>query len=229
MAIKHSATISGIVLLVSSTALSAQTVTLNGQLLAEDTQQPLSAVAITAMSLTKPLRSIETTTGSDGRFSVNVSPGISYRLCSAATARYAESCQFSKPLTVIAGPAMTAVTMNAPAGIRMRVRIVDSDGLLSSRQGAFVAPDPLLLLVFAQEAITSTRIPLQLGPSSTTPNAFEASVVIPITMQWNVAMSSVRATLLDSSGNTYQSATPIPRPSSYGDAEFLAVFTLQAK
>ena len=220
---------SGIMLLVVSTGLSAQTVALKGQLLAGDTQQPLSAVAITATSLTKPMRSIETTTGPDGQFSVNVVPGISYRLCSAATGSYAELCQFSKPVTVKAGPDMATVPMKAPAGIRMRVRIVDSDGLLGSPKGSFVAPDPLLLLVFAQETITSTRIPLQLGPSATTPNAFEASVVIPITMQWNVAISSVRATLLDSSGNTYQSATPIPRPASYGDAEFLAVFTLQAK
>lgn len=229
MATKYSTAVCGMMLLVITTGLSAETVTLQGQLLAEDTQQPLPAVAITVTSLTKPLRLIETTTGSDGRFDVNVSPGVSYRLCSAATGRYAESCQFSKPLTVKASLDMAAVPMNAPAGVRMRVRIVDSDGLLKPSQGGFVAPDPLLLLVFAQEAVTSTRIPLQLGPSSTTPNAYEASVVVPIARQWSVGMSSVRATLLDFSGNNYRSATPIPRPDNYGDAEFLAVFTLQAK
>jgi hypothetical protein len=226
---RNSITLSGIIFLVLSTGLSAQTGTLNGQLLAEDTEQPLPAVAIIATSLTKPLRSIEATTGSDGRFSVKVVPGISYRLCSAATGRYAESCQFSKPVIVKAGPDMATVAMKAPAGIRIRVRIVDSDGLLRSPQGGFVAPDPLLLLVFAEETITRTRIPLQLGPSSTTASAFEASVVIPISMQWNVAMSSVRATLLNSGGNAYQSDAPISRPVSYGDGEFLAVFTLHAK
>lgn len=117
-------------LLVVSTGLSAQTVTLNGQLLAGDTEQPLPGVAISATSLTKPLRSTETTTGPDGRFSVNVLPGVSYRLCSAATGSYAESCQFSKPVIVKASSNMPAVPMTAPAGIRMRVRIVDSDGLL---------------------------------------------------------------------------------------------------
>lgn len=228
MPIKHSITLTGIMLLVVSTGLSAQTVTLNGQLLAEDTKGSLPEVAITATSLTKPLRSSETTTGPYGQFSVNVLPGVSYRLCSAATGSYAESCQFSKPVIVKASSDMPTVPMTAPAGIRMRVRIVDSDGLLSSPQGGFVAPDPLLLLVFAEETITRTRIPLQLGPSST-PSAYEASVVIPISMQWNVAMSSVRANLFDSGGNPYQSATPIPRPSNYGDGEFLAVFTLRAK
>lgn len=111
----------------------------------------------------------------------------------------------------------------------MRVRILDPDGLLGLPQDGFVRPDPLLLLVFAEESITGTRIPILLGPSSTTAAAFEGSVVVPISMQWNVAMSSVRATLLDSSGNTYQTGTPISRPANNGDAEFLAVFTLHAK
>ncbi len=229
MAILHSTAMSGVMLLVVSAGLAAQTVSLNGQLLAEDTSQPLSGVTITVTSLTKPLKSVQTTTGTDGRFSVSALVGISYRLCSAATGKYAESCQFSKPLTVKASADMATVTMRAPAGVRMRVRVVDSDGLLKPSQNAFAVPDPLLLLVFAQEAVTSTRIPLQLAPSSTTANAYEASVVVPIALQWGVGLSSVRARLLDSSGNTYRSETPIPRPDNYGDAEFLAEFTLRAK
>ena len=54
---KHSLILSGMILWAVSTGLSAQTVTLNGQLLAEDTKQPLPEVAITAISLTKPVSS----------------------------------------------------------------------------------------------------------------------------------------------------------------------------
>ena len=110
----------------------------------------------------------------------------------------------------------------------MRVRIVDSDGLLRSPDGSFVAPDPLLLHVFAEEELRRTHIPLQLEPSSIS-NAFEASVVIPLSRHWDVAMSSVRAKLFASDGNAYRSNAPIPRPNDYGDGEFLAVFTLRAK
>src|SRR5713101_2390914 len=97
---KHSITLSGIMLLVVSIGLSAQTVMLNGQLLAEDTKGSLPEVAITAISLTKPVSLIKTITGPDGRFTIKATPGVSYRLCSAATGRYAESCQFSKPVMV---------------------------------------------------------------------------------------------------------------------------------
>ena len=215
-------------LLVVSIGLSAQTVTLNGQLLADDTKRPLPEVAITAMSLTKPVSVIKTTTGPDGGFTIKATPGVSYRLCSAATGRYAESCQFSKPVMVKVGSDLATVQMTAPAGIRMRVRIVDSDGLLRSPDGSFVAPDPLLLHVFAEEELRRTHIPLQLEPSSIS-NAFEASVVIPLSRHWDVAMSSVRAKLFASDGNAYRSNAPIPRPNDYGDGEFLAVFTLRAK
>jgi hypothetical protein len=215
-------------LLVVSTDLSAQTVTLNGQLLAEDTRASLPEVAITAMSLTRPVSVIQTATGPDGRFTIKATPGVSYRLCSAATGRYAESCQFSKPVMVKVGSEPATVQMTAPAGIRIRVRIIDSDGLLRSPDGGFVAPDPLLLHVFAEEELTRTHIPLQLEPSSTS-NAFEASAVIPISMHWDVGMSSVRAKLFDTNGNAYQSSAAIPRPNDYGDDEFLAVFTLRAK
>ena len=58
MRIKDSLTLSGIMLWVVSAGLSAQTVTLSGQLLAGDTLGPLPGVAITATSLTKPLRSV---------------------------------------------------------------------------------------------------------------------------------------------------------------------------
>lgn len=152
MSMKHSLILSGIILWAVSTGLSAQTVTLNtlnGQLLAEDTKQPLPEEAITAISLTKPVSFIKTTTGPDGWFTIKVAPGVSYRLCSAATGRYAESCQFSKPVVVRVGSDLATVQMTAPAGIRMRVRIVDSDGLLRSPAGGFVAPDPLLLHVFS--------------------------------------------------------------------------------
>jgi hypothetical protein len=220
---------SGIALLIVSTSLSAQTVTLTGQLLAEDTEQPLSAVRIRAIAITKPPSLLEATTGSDGRFNMEARPGVSYQLCSAATGRYAESCYFSKPLMVRASQEMAAILMKAPAGIRMRVRIVDSEELIRLPKSGFIAADPLLLLVFAEEAISRRRIPLQLEPSSITAGAFEASVVIPTSMQWKVAMSSVRATILDSSGNTYKSETPISRPTSYGDDEFLAVFSIHAK
>jgi len=107
----------------------------------------------------------------------------------------------------------------------MRVRILDPGGLLNS---AASLQNPRLLHVFAGEAITRTHIPLQLAPSSTVANAFEAAVVIPLAMQWNVGMSSMQAYLLDSNGNPYQPNTAIPRPSDYGNNEFLAVYTLRS-
>lgn len=213
-------------LLVLSTVLSAQTATLNGQLIAEDTRRPLPEVEITALSLTRPVSVIKTTTGADGWFSLKTSRGVAYHLCSAANGRYAESCQFSKPLTVRASSELLTVQMVAPAGIRMRVSIVDPDGLLRSPDGSFAAPDPALLHVFAQEEITRTRIPLKLQPSSAL-NAFDASVVIPISMRWDVAMSSERAKIFASDGTPYQFNTAIPRPIDYGSEEFLAVFTLR--
>jgi hypothetical protein len=224
--IKLSIALSGIILLVVSTALSAQTVTLNGQLIAEDTRRPLPEVEITALSLTRPVSIIKTTTGADGWFSLKASRGVAYHLCSAANSRYAESCQFSKPLTVRASSDLVTVQIVAPAGIRMRVRIVDPDGLHRSPDGTFAAPDPALLYVFAQEEITRTRIPVKLEPS-TALDAFEASVVIPISMRWDVAMSSERAKLFASDGSAYQFNTAIPRPKDSSDEEFLAVFTLR--
>lgn len=209
-------------LLLTCPSLPAQTVTLAGQLLTEDSLQPLSQVTITATSSTRPVRVIETTTGPDGRFSLAATAGYPYRLCSAAAGNYADSCRFSKRIEVTASANMPTIRMTAPVGIRMRLRIIDADGLLRSPQGTLVTPDPLLLHVFAQEDITRTRIPLQIAPSPTVSNAVEASVVIPTSMSWNLAMSSIRAQLFDADGNAYQSNAPIPRPPSYGSNEFLA-------
>ena len=116
MPLKHSITLCGIALL-ATTALSAQTVTLNGQLLAEDTQGALPEVAITAVALAKPIRVVQTITGLDGRFTIAAKPGVYYELCSAATGRYAESCRFSKPVIVNAGSARATVQITAPTGI----------------------------------------------------------------------------------------------------------------
>lgn len=226
VAIRHCIILGWILPLAVSPRLPAQSVALTGRLLAEDTKGPLPGVAITAIAMPKPLRMITTTTGPDGGFTINAKPGVSYRLCSAATGRYAASCPFSKPLTVQAGTAPAPVEMTAPAGIRMRIRILDPGRLLSS--GAALR-DPLLLHVFAEEEITRTHIPLPLAPSSSISNAYEAAVVIPISMNWNVAMSSVRAKLFDPAGNAYRSNAPIPRPNDYGTGEYLAVFTLQAQ
>ncbi len=209
--------------------LRAQTVALAGQLLTEDSLQPLSQVTITATSSTRPPRVLQTITGPDGRFSLAAAAGYPYRLCSAATGNYADSCRFSKPIEVKASANMPAVHMTALVGIRMRVRIIDANGLLRSPQGTLVAPDPLLLHVFADEEITSTRVPVQIVPSATVSNAVEASVVIPTSMSWNIGMSSIRAQLFDANGNAYQPNTVIPRPASYGSSEFLVVFTLRAR
>lgn len=155
--------------------------------------------------------------------------GYTYRLCSAATGNYADSCRFSKPIEVKAGVNMPAVRMTAPVGIRMRLRVIDADGLLRSPLGTLAVPDPLLLHVFADEGITRTRIPLQIVPSTTVSNAVEAATVIPTSMRWNLGMSSIRAQLFDANGNAYLSNAPIPMPATYGSDEFLAVFTLRAK
>jgi hypothetical protein len=213
----------------SVVSLSAQTVTINGQLFAEDTQRPLQRVVITVVELTKPPVLTTATTGPDGRFSIEAKSGAHYRLCSAATGRYAESCQFSKPVIVKADSNLPSIQMPAPTGIRIRVRVADPDGLLRSPDGKFVAPDPLLLHVFAKEEVTSTHIPLQLVPSPSISGAFEAAVVIPASMRWDVAMSSVKAKLIGSDGNPYQSKAAIPRPASSSDDEFLAEFTLRVK
>lgn len=159
---------------------------------------------------------------------MEASPGVWYRLCSAATGNYADSCRFAKPFEVEASAYTPLVRMTAPAGTRMRLRVIDADGLLPSSQSTRANIDPLLLHVFAEESITRTRIPLQIAPSAAS-NAFEASVVIPTRMNWNVAMSSTRAQLVDATGNTYQANAPIPRPASDGGSEVLAVFTLRSK
>jgi hypothetical protein len=207
---------------------SATSITVVGQLLTEDSLQPLSQVEITATSSTRPVTILETTTGADGRFSLSLIPGITYRLCSAAIGNYVDSCRFYLPLEVTASIDMPAISMTAVVGTRMRVRIIDPDGIIHSADGT-VTQDPLLLLVFADEDVTQTRIPLQLGPSATVANAAEAASVIPNTMSWHLGMSSTRAQLFDASGNPYQSNTPIPKPNDYGSDEFLAVFTVRAK
>ena len=112
----------------------------------------------------------------------------------------------------------------------MRVRIIDADGLLRAQSGTLTAPDPLLLHVFADEAITRTRMPLRIAPSTTVSNAVEAGTVVPASrMRWSLGMSSVYARLFDANGNIYQSNTPVPRPANSDGNEFLAVFTLRAK
>lgn len=207
----------------------AQTVTLAAQLLTEDSLLPVPQVMITATSSTRPPVILQTTTGSDGRFGFAFTSGLPYRLCSAAIDNYVDSCSFYSPIEITAGPDMPAVSMTAAVGTRMRVRIIDADGLLLSPQGTLLPPDPLLLLVFADEDITLTRIPLQLVPSATVSNAVEAATVIPNTMSWHLGLSSIKAQLFDASGNAYQSNAPIPRPTNYGNEEFLAVFTMRAK
>jgi hypothetical protein len=214
----------GIVFLSMCPHIGAQTVNLSGQLVAEDSLQPLSRVMIVATSLTRPPTVIETLTGSDGRFSFAATAGYPYRLCSGPTGNYADSCKFSKSIVVTASADMPAIRMTAPAGIRMRVRIVDADGLLRSPQA-----DPLVLHVFAEEKTTRTRIPLQVVSSASLSHAVEASVVIPTSMSWNIAMSSIRGQLFDASGNAYQSDTAIPRPAGDVGNEFLAIFSLRAK
>ncbi len=216
-------------LLLMCSHLFAQTVIISGQLITEDSLQPLSQVTISATSSTRPPKVIDTLTGPDGRFSLAVTAGYPYRLCSTATGNYADSCRFSKPIEVKASANMPEIRMTAPAGIRMRLRIIDADGLLHSPQGTFVTPDPLLLHVFAEEDTTRTRIPLQIGLAPTVSNAVEAAVVIPISMRWNLGMSSIRAQLFDANGSAYQSHAPIPRPASQGGDEFLSVYTLRAK
>lgn len=225
MSTKRSVTLSGITLLVVSAGLSAQTVTLSGQLRAEDTQGSLPGVAITAVELAKPIRVVQTITGPDGQFTITAKAGAYYELCSAATGRYAETCRFSKPVIVNAGSAPATVQITAPRGIRMRVRILDPGGLLSS---VWSHPNPLLQ-VFASNQITRVRFSLQLEPSSSISNAYEAAVVIPISTDWYVAMNSVQANLFDSNGSAYQFTSAIPRPNDNGDPEFLAVYTIQAK
>lgn len=138
---------------------------------------------------------------------------------------YAETCRFSKPVIVNAGSAPATVQITAPRGIRMRVRILDPGGLLSS---VWSHPNPLLQ-VFASNQITRVRFSLQLEPSSSISNAYEAAVVIPISTDWYVAMNSVQANLFDSNGSAYQFTSAIPRPNDNGDPEFLAVYTIQAK
>ena len=207
----------------------AQTITLAGQLRTEDTLQPLPRVKITATSSTRPPAIIETTTAADGSFSLVVTPGVTYRLCSAEIDNYVDSCRFYEPVEVTAAVDMPAISMTAAAGTRMRVRIIDPDGLIRSPHGTLTPSDPLLLLVFADEDITRTRIPLQLVRSATVSNAVEAATVIPNSMSWHLGMSSIRARLFDASGNVYRSNTAIPRPSNYGSNEFLAVFTIRAK
>jgi hypothetical protein len=207
----------------------AQTVTATGQLLAEDSLQPLPQVMLTATSSTRPPVILQTTTGSDGGFSLVLTPGLTYQLCSAAIDNYVDSCSFYKPIEITAGADMLAVSMTAGVGTRMRVRIIDPDGLIRGPQSSLASPDPLLLLVVADEDITRTRIPLQLVPSATVSNAVEAAAVVPNTMSWHLGMSSVKAQLFDASGAIYQSNTPIPRPNNYGSNEFLTVFTIRAK
>ena len=186
-------------------------------------------MTITATSSTRPPAIVETTTGADGSFSLVVTPGVTYRLCSAEIDSYVDSCRFYQPVEITASVNMPAASMTAAVGTRMRVRIIDPDGLIRSPQGTVAPPDPLLLLVFADEDITHTRIPLQLVPSATVSNAVEAAAVIPNSMSWHLGISSIRAQLFDASGNVYQSNTPIPRPNNYGSNEFLAVFTIRAK
>jgi hypothetical protein len=228
VSIKHLITLNGIMLLLVSTGLSAQTATaqtatLNGQLLAQDTMAALPEVAITAVELAKPIRVVQTTTGPNGQFTITAKAGVYYELCSAATGRYAETCRFSKPVIVNASSAPATVQITAPTGIKMRVRILDPSGLLSS---VWSRPNPLLQ-VFAGNEITRVHFPLQLEQSSSISNAYEGTVVIPTSMEWNVAMNAVKAMLFDSNGNAYQSNAAIPRPSDNGDNEFLAVYTLR--
>lgn len=150
MSFKYSITMSGMMFWVISSCLSAQTVALSGRLVTEDTQGPLPGVTITAISLTKPVSLLYAKTEADGGFTIAAKAGIFYKLCSAATGRYSESCQFSRPVIIKASSDMAPVQLSAPTGIRMRVRIIDPDEVLSSPNGS-TATDPLLLHVFAGE------------------------------------------------------------------------------
>ncbi len=175
----------------------AQTITLAGQLLTEDSLQPLSQVTITSTSSTRPPVIVQTTTAADGSFSLVVTPGVTYRLCSSEIDNYVDSCRFYQPVEITAVVDMPALSMTAAVGTRMRVRILDPDGLIRSPQGTLAPADPLLLLVFAEEDVTQTRIPLQLVPSATVSNAVEAASVIPNIMSWHLGISSIRAQLFD--------------------------------
>ena len=209
--------------------LGAQTLTMSGQLLAEDSLQSLPHVKITATSMTRPVEILEGVTGPDGRFSLNVKEETPYRLCSAATGSYADSCRFSKPFEVTPTADMPTVQMTAPTGVRMRITVVDHSGLLVSPQRTLAARDPQVLHIFADEAITQTRIPLEIELSPSVANAVDAAAVVPLGMQWSLGMSSERGLLLGSDGQEYKSNTPISRPPSVGSGEHTFTFTFTGR
>jgi hypothetical protein len=209
--------------------VSAQAVRLTGQLLAADSNQPLANTTIVATSATRPVKVIEALTDSNGGFQFQATLGYPYLICSRATGKYLDSCIFSKPLLITAAADSPAVALKAVPGVRIRLRITDTDNLLGIMSGTPLVVDPLTLLAFAEEQITRTRIPLPIAAAADAANAVDIGAVLPGATSWGIAMSTVVGQLFDSSGQAYVNGSPIPRPTVDSGSEFLATFSLKNK
>jgi hypothetical protein len=204
-------------------------VTLTGQLLTADSHQPLANATIVITSATRPVKVIEALTDANGAFQFEATSGYPYLVCSRAAGKYMDSCSFSKPLLVVAAPDSKAIAMVAAAGVRIRLRITDTDNLLGAMKGAPLTVDPLTLHVFAEEQRTRTRIPLPITAAIDTLNVVEVVAVVPGETAWGVAMSSIRGQLFYPGGQLYVSDSPIPHPVVDTGSVFLATFSLGHK
>jgi hypothetical protein len=205
-------------------AQGAHPVELRGRLIAADSLRPIANAIVTAISATRPPKVVEITTRGDGTFAFVGTIGYSYRICSEGISNYIDSCLFSKPLSITATDNPDPIRLTATPGIRVRIQVTDGNNILNISRGARIIVDPLDLLVYAEDAITRTRIPLPAVSAAS--QRVDYSAAIPAGANWKVAMNSVRAQLVDTLGRPYTPDTPIARTTIN---EVVAAFSVRAK
>jgi hypothetical protein len=199
-------------------------VELKGRLMAADSPRPIANATVTAISTTRPPKVVEVTTRGDGTFAFVGTVGYSYRICSESIGNYVDSCLFSKPLSITATDNPDLIRLTAIRGIRVRIQVIDANNILNISRGTRIIVDPLDLLVYAEDAITRTRIPL--AAVSAASQRVDYSAAIPAGANWKVAMNTVRAQVVDTLGRPYTPDTPIARTAIN---EVVAAFSLRAK
>jgi hypothetical protein len=210
----------------SCSSVNAEQINMRGQLVDADTRQPIANAIISATSKTRQLLRVDTMTAPDGSFVLPVESGLPYAVCSRSVGRYISTCTFSKPVTAIANSEAKPVLIAAPAGIRVRVKIQDPARRIPVSRVPASTTDPLDLLVYAEDSITSTRVPFPV--TKVDANGFEVVVVMPATRSWRLAMSSVRHALIDAAGRRYMPDSAILASRSEAGGEHVVVFSVAA-
>ncbi|MFN3326457.1 MAG: hypothetical protein ACK5AZ_23410 [Bryobacteraceae bacterium] len=139
-----------------------------------------------------------------------------------------DTCLFGRRVAVAAQPSTAPVELTAPAGIPVRLRINDPEKIIAVSAVPFLSANPLDLLVYVEDSITRTRVPLPMRSQAA--SVLEYFFVIPSSRTWNLSISSVRFMLTDElTSRQYVVDSPISTDVRNADGEAVREFSIRRK